>query len=79
MVSDLERAVTFHKKFVAKYIFDDIQAAMDRESNFLAALGLVCYTEFLGGLARGTLEKGTSRRNFEHFFDRLGEDYTPKA
>lgn len=75
MVSDLARAINFHKKYVAKYIFDDIQAAMDREANFLAALGLVCYTEFLGGLARGTFAKNQNHKNFDCFFDRLGEKY----
>ena len=40
--------------------------------NFLAALGLVCYTEFGGKLLSSTSE---ATKNFNDFFDRLGEAY----
>jgi hypothetical protein len=36
--------------------------------------GLLCYTEFLGSFITGKT-KGSSRRNFEAFFDRLGPCY----
>jgi hypothetical protein len=41
----------------------------------LAALGLLCYTEVMGGIQRGTLSPGNGRQNFETFFKRLGPDY----
>jgi len=40
--------------------------------NFLAALGLLCYTEFAGKLKYGCRR---SSDNFNHFFDDLGPDY----
>lgn len=42
--------------------------------NLLAALGLLCYTEFLGSFISGKT-KGHSRHNFEAFFRRLGSCY----
>jgi hypothetical protein len=40
--------------------------------NFLAALGLLCYTEFLGKLKYGCKH---ASENFNRFFDDLGPDY----
>jgi len=40
--------------------------------NFLAALGLLCYTEFGGNLK---YRKKTASENFNRFFDYLGPDY----
>ena len=40
--------------------------------NFLAALGLLCYTEFGGTLKH---RKKTASENFNKFFDYLGPDY----
>jgi hypothetical protein len=70
------------------FIFADVQrelqlAAADPRSleelgiipgggNFLAALGLLCYTEFGGRLRTG---RNRPKNNFNSFFDRLGEEY----
>jgi len=43
--------------------------------NFLAALGLLCYTEFAGGLKNDDIVRGKGRVNFNAFFDELGPDY----
>jgi hypothetical protein len=43
--------------------------------NFLAALGLLCYTEFAGGLKNGDFSPGKARANFNSFFDELGPEY----
>ncbi|MBM3946511.1 MAG: hypothetical protein FJ315_03805 [SAR202 cluster bacterium] len=40
--------------------------------NFLAALGLLCYTEFAGRLK---YRRGAASENFNKFFDDLGPDY----
>ncbi|HET7006241.1 MAG TPA: hypothetical protein VFK65_12145, partial [Candidatus Binatia bacterium] len=46
----------------------------------LAALGLVAYTEFLGGIVTGNLgHKGSSRSNFRAFLPYLGSDYEDLA
>ena len=42
--------------------------------NFLAAVGLLCYTEFAGGLITGK-SKGFGQRNFETFFRAMGTAY----
>lgn len=43
--------------------------------NVLAALGLCCYTEFLGSFITGRKGQGTSKRNFRAFFRKLGPCY----
>lgn len=45
--------------------------------NFLAALGLLCYTEFCGKLRFGVKRKGkdVASANFNQFFDLLGAPY----
>jgi hypothetical protein len=64
-----------------EYIFGfmqaDLKAAINGKANYLAALGLVSYTEVLGGLKTGKLGlRGQSKANFEAFLPYLGEDYT---
>jgi hypothetical protein len=43
--------------------------------NFMAAMSLLSYTEFMGSFITGTFGRGTGRRNFEAFFDQLGNGY----
>jgi hypothetical protein len=47
-------------------------------ANFLAALGVLCYTEFAGKLmfdCRKTDGRDHASENFNRFFDRLGPGY----
>lgn len=69
-------AKQFFKEYIFGFIFNDIQAAIDGKANYLAALGLVAYTEFMGGLISGNLgQQGQSRKRFYAFLDRLGSPY----
>lgn len=43
--------------------------------NFLAALGLLCWTEYVGSFVTGRYGWGQARRNFDAFFKRLGPEY----
>lgn len=43
--------------------------------NFLAALGLLCYTEFAGGLKNSDFSRGRAKANFDAFFGELGPEY----
>jgi hypothetical protein len=54
-----------------------IQYARDNpgEEGILAALGLLCYTEVLGGFINGSWEPRMGQTNFNAFFDRLGPEY----
>jgi hypothetical protein len=71
--------------FFDQFVFSFIAGDIDRElvvargggdaGNFLSALGLLCYTELLGGVQRGTLAKGESEKNFDSFFRTLGPAY----
>jgi hypothetical protein len=63
--------------FMANDVRREIERARDGHpaGNFLCALALLCYTEVLGGLRRGTLARGNGRRNFDCFFRELGPDY----
>src|SRR5262245_66369134 len=54
----------------------DLDWALRGAADNLAALGLVAYTEFLGGLVTGDLGcHGTSGSNFRAFLPYLGSDY----
>lgn len=44
--------------------------------NFLAALGLLCYTEFAGRIKRDDFSNRDSRACFDEFFAELGPEYT---
>lgn len=63
------------------FIFSDIQREIDiaksgkHAGNFLCALGLMCYTEFAGGLIRNTFKIGESKKNFNYFFRYMGKKY----
>lgn len=71
----------FFDEYVFGFVAGDVQREIDSAhcgqpaGNFLCALGLLCYTEVLGGVARGTLAPGESCHNFEHFFALLGPHY----
>jgi hypothetical protein len=71
----------FFEKYVFGFVFGDIQREIDLAragtggGNLLAALGLLCYTEFMGGIATGKVGCGQSKRNFDAFFARLGPEY----
>lgn len=43
--------------------------------NFLAALGLLSYTEFLGSFITGSYGRGRARNNFNSMYARLGHNY----
>lgn len=72
--------------FFTEYVFGFMETDVRREigraragedaGNFLAALALLCYTEVLGGIRRGTLAAGNGRENFECFFRELGPAYS---
>jgi hypothetical protein len=71
----------FFSEYVTGFMFSDVQREIDRArdelpaGNFLCALALLCYTEVLGGIERGTLAPGNGRKNFEGFFRQLGPYY----
>ena len=71
------------KKDFDEYVFGFIKTDIQREidlarsndsgGNFLAALGLLCYTEFMGNMVlKG---KGSFTKQFKAFFCLMGEDY----
>lgn len=64
------------------YIYHDTRKAIDNGLNYLTALGLMSYTEYIGslmpsyssGLATTTDMRG-KRANFYKFYYRMGKDY----
>ncbi|HEV7495721.1 MAG TPA: hypothetical protein VGO10_18240 [Baekduia sp.] len=72
---------SFFREYVFGFMIADVRREIDRAAagesagNFLCALGLLCYTEVLGGVRRGTLAQGESRANFDSFFRELGAPY----
>jgi hypothetical protein len=75
----------FFKEYVFGFIFHDITREVDHAragaggGNLLAALGLLCYTEFLGSFKTGIRGRGRSRKNFNAFFPELGPCYAALA
>ncbi len=71
----------FFNDYVYGFIAGDVQREIDRArsgllaGNVLCALALLCYTEVLGGVQRGTLARGEGRAKFESFFAALGTAY----
>lgn len=72
-----KRELELLRKFevIKSWMIDDVKRAMfDGRANFLAAQGLLIYTEFVGSLITGKGE-GNSGDNFDTFFIKLGIGY----
>ena len=52
----------------------DLARSGDGGGNFLAGLGLLCYTEFMGTIVLKS--EGTSTKRFNTFFKSMGGEYT---
>lgn len=73
------------RAFFAEYVFGFMFGDVGREielarsgsggGNFLAALGLLSYTEVMGGVRRKTLAPRKGEKNFDAFFRELGPGY----
>jgi hypothetical protein len=68
-------------KQVFGFIFNGVQREISSArlgqggGNLLAALGLLCYTEFMGSLKTGKRRSVTSKSNFDSFFNSMGPQY----
>lgn len=58
-----------------QYLIHDLEKAVDGDANYLAALGLAVYTEFLGGLYRCTHDDGEAKSNYNEGLRKLGNEY----
>ncbi len=66
----------FIEEIVKKLMYDDIEEAIKGKANFLAALGLMAYTEFMGKLITGdTGSSSYNKPNFEEFIELFPEEY----
>lgn len=71
----------FFNEYIFGFIFSDIQREINLArsgkdaGNFLSALGLLCYTEFMGGIAAGSFRKKSLKSRFDTFFNLMGKDY----
>lgn len=76
-MTELEKNIlAVFDEYIFGFMRADIDAAIRGNANYLAALGLVTYTEVLGGFRTGKLGvKGTSKDNFNAFLPYLGPDY----
>src|SRR5437867_7441740 len=76
-----ERLAIFEQQ-VFSFIFSDIDRELQgrragkQGSNFLTALGLMCYTEFVGALGRNVFAQGEAEKNFNAFLSRMGPSYS---
>lgn len=76
MTPATQRVLRFFDEYIFGFMRNDIDAAIRGKANFLAALGLVSYTEVLGGLVTGNAGKrGCAAENFRAFLPYLGSDY----
>jgi len=71
----------FFEKYVFGWMYSDIQREIDLArlgegaGNFLCALGLLCYTEFMGGIVLGSFKICPLKRRFDAFLELMGDDY----
>ncbi|MDQ6793797.1 MAG: hypothetical protein M3067_03020 [Chloroflexota bacterium] len=71
---------SFFDQYVYTFIFSDIRRELDLArsghggGNLLAALGLLCYTEFMGGIENQSFA-GPAADHFNRFFDGMGDEY----
>jgi hypothetical protein len=70
----MQDALTDLDLYRACVINNDIPAAIKGGSHYLAALGLSTFTEVFGGLFRGDLKDGNSRKNYDTFI----KEFFPK-
>ena len=76
MADATERILTFFDTYVFNSMRGDIDAAIRGNAKALAALGLVSYTEILGGLVTGNAAMPrNASKNFYAFLQYLGQDY----
>ena len=59
----------------SKRLDNEIDTTIKGGANYLSALGLSCYTEYVGGLFRKKLEQGESKKNYEEGLKRMGNKY----
>jgi hypothetical protein len=69
-----DKADRFLRIIGEAFMAHDIQAAIDGKANFLAALGLLTYTEILGGIILGKLD-ARPKEKFNAFVPYLGRAY----
>jgi len=72
---DITIISNFFKEYIFGFIYHDIDAVIDGKANFLAALGLLCYTEFLGGLISPRDSKNIPKKRFASFLPYIGKCY----
>src|SRR5213592_4664500 len=66
----------WYNEIVMGMMNHDLRVAIENKANFLAALGLMVYTEAIGGTVTGHLgEEGHSRKNFDAALPWLGSAY----
>lgn len=76
MPNDQTIVRTFFQQYVYGFMQNDIEQAIAGQANFLAALGLVVYSEVLGALRMGTItDEGYNREKFDAFLPLLGPLY----
>ena len=79
MPSEIERYFNEYILPPKGFIYFDIKREIDLAragnsgGNFLAALGLLCYTEFMGKIVLKNKESYT--KQFKAFFSLMGDDY----
>jgi len=71
--SDIKREIALARSGIE--IPGEAQKTYKGGANFLCALGLLCYTEFMGGIYKGSFKKFSSKTRFNAFFDLMGPDY----
>lgn len=77
IVSDIQREIALARISLEGrgHLLPDELRTVPGGGNFLAALGLLCYTEFAGGLQSADFSPGRGRKNFNMFFDGLAPEY----
>jgi len=73
-----EDIIDYFHRFIFGFICHDIERCIEARANYVVALALLSYTEFIGGLISGNLglkDKGISNRNFKKALKYFPKEY----
>ena len=69
-----EQIIDYFREFIFGFIYGDIERCIEAKANYVVALALLSYTEYIGGLISGNL--GLRKKSPENF--RKALEYFPK-
>ena len=72
------RIIDYFNEFIFGFVYHDIERCIEAKANYIAALALLSYTEYIGGLISGNLGmKDKAKENFEEALKYFPDERKP--